>query len=164
MIFVVLGTQDKEFKRLIDIIKIFLDETNSKEDIIIQYGNTKYDYSVFDSFSNVKCFDFISPDDFDKYMIEAEVVVTHAGVGTIIHGLKKNKKLIVVPRLKKYKEHVNDHQLQITDNFAKEGYIIALEDGEKLQDALKKAKDFKPGKYVSNNEKFNDELEKIINK
>ena len=58
--------------------------------------------------------------------------------------LNKNKKLIVVPRLKKYKEHVNDHQLQITDNFAKEGYIIALEDGEKLQDALKKAKDFAP--------------------
>ena len=88
MIFVVLGTQDKEFKRLIDIIKIFLDETNSKEDIIIQYGNTKYDYSVFDSFSNVKCFDFISPDDFDKYMVEAEVVVNHAGVDSIIHGLK----------------------------------------------------------------------------
>ena len=54
--------------------------------------------------------------------------------------------------------------MQITDNFAKEGYIIALEDGEKLQDALKKAKDFTPNKYVSNNEKFNNELEKIINK
>ena len=69
-----------------------------------------------------------------------------------------------MPRLKKYKEHVNDHQLQITDNFAKEGYIIALEDGEKLQNVLKKAKDFTPKKFVSNNEKFNDELEKIINK
>ena len=142
MIYVALGTQDKEFKRLIDIVKNFLEETNSEEEIIIQYGNTKYDYSFFDNFPNVKYFDFISPDVFDKYMIEADVVVTHAGVGTIINGLKKNKKLIVVPRLKKYKEHVNDHQLQITENFAKEGYIIELKDDEKLQDALEKAKVF----------------------
>ena len=89
MIYVALGTQDKEFKRLIDIVKNFLEETNSEEEIIIQYGNTKYDYSFFDNFPNVKYFDFISPDVFDKYMIEADVVVTHAGVGTIINGLKK---------------------------------------------------------------------------
>lgn len=164
MIYVALGTQDKEFKRLIDIVKNFLEETNSEEEIIIQYGNTKYDYSFFDNFPNVKYFDFISPDVFDKYMIEADVVVTHAGVGTIINGLKKNKKLIVVPRLKKYKEHVNDHQLQITENFAKEGYIIELKDDEKLQDALEKAKVFQPNKYISNHDRFNDELEKIINK
>ena len=65
---------------------------------------------------------------------------------------------------KQYKEHVNDHQLQITENFAKEGYIIELKDDEKLQDALEKAKVFQPNKYISNHDRFNDELEKIINK
>lgn len=172
MIFVTLGTQDKEFKRLIDIILNYLKETGSDEEketktkieIVIQYGNTKYDYEVFDKYSNVKCFDFISPEDFDQYMNEAEVIITHAGVGTIINGLNKNKKLIVVPRLKKYKEHVNDHQLQITDNFAQEGYIIELGENDSLKEKIKQAKDFKPKKFVSNNKKFNYELEKIINK
>ena len=86
MIFVTLGTQDKEFKRLIDIIYKYLEDSNSDEDIIIQYGNTKYDYDVFNKYKNVKCFDFISPEDFEKYLNEADFVITHAGVGTIING------------------------------------------------------------------------------
>lgn len=163
MIFVTLGTQDKEFKRLVDIIYKYLENSNSDEKIIIQYGNTKYDYDEFKAFKNVKCFDFISPDDFEKYLNEADFVITHAGVGTIINGLNHNKKLIVVPRLKKYKEHVNDHQLQITENFAHEGYIIEYKEDDDLQDLIKKIKDFKPKKYESNNQRFNDELEKIIN-
>lgn len=163
MIFVTLGTQDKEFKRLVDIIYKYLENSNSDEKIIIQYGNTKYDYDEFKEFKNVKCFDFISPEDFEKYLNEADFVITHAGVGTIINGLNHNKKLIVVPRLKKYKEHVNDHQLQITENFAYEGYIIEYKEDDDLQDLIKKVKDFNPKKYESNNQRFNDELEKIIN-
>ena len=163
MIFVTLGTQDKEFKRLIDIIYKYLEDSNSDENIIIQYGNTKYDYDVFNTYKNVKCFDFISPEDFEKYLNEADFVITHAGVGTIINGLNHNKKLIVIPRLKKYKEHVNDHQLQITENFAYEGYILQYKEDDDLQDLIKKVKDFKPKKYESNNKQFNDELEKIIN-
>ena len=141
-----------------------MNETGSNEKIIIQYGNTKYDYDLFKSFKNIKCFDFLSPEDFDKYMNEAQIVITHAGVGTIINGLNHKKKLIVVPRLKKYKEHVNDHQLQIVDNYAEQGYIIKLDEDESLQDAIERAKDFLPKSFSSNNARFNDELEKLINK
>lgn len=98
----------------------------------------------------------------DQYMKEADVIITHAGVGTIIAGLKLHKKMIVAARLKQYKEHVNDHQLQILDTFSKAGYIIPLEDFDKLEELIKM--DFEPKEFKSNNEIFNEKLYEIINK
>lgn len=164
MIFVTLGTQDKEFSRLISIVQDYLiTSKNHDEKIVIQYGNTKVRKSMFEEFSNVELYDFLSPNKFEKFIKEADVIVTHAGVGTIIQGLNNGKKLIVVPRLKKYKEHVNDHQLQITENFSENGYIIPLYDGDNLETKIEEANgNFKPKEFHSNNEKFNDSLEKII--
>ena len=51
---------------------------------------------------------------------------------SIITGLKNNKKVIAAARLEKYGEHTNDHQLEIANEFAKEGYIICLEDFSSL--------------------------------
>ena len=62
----------------------------------------------------------------------------------------KNKKVIAVPRLKKYKEHVNDHQLDIIKSFDDAEYIIGLDSVEKLGEALKKVKDFEPNPYIKN--------------
>ena len=90
-----------------------------------------------------------------------EVIITHAGVGTIIKGLKLGKKMIVAARLKKYKEHVNDHQLQILDTFAKEEYIIPLKNFNDLPKIINI--DFTAKKFKSNNEEFNRQLENIIN-
>ena len=59
---------------------------------------------------------------------DCNILITHGGVGSIISGLKKDKKVIAVPRLEKYKEHVNDHQLQIIENFNNKKYIIGIKD------------------------------------
>ena len=103
----------------------------------------------------------MSDNEFDKYMNNARIIITHAGVGTIIKGLKLNKTMIVAARLKKYKEHVNDHQLQILDNFSKEGYIIPLHNFEDLPKLIEMK--FIPKEFKSNNKNFNDKLENIIN-
>lgn len=66
--------------------------------------------------------------------------------------------MIVVPRLAKYGEHVNDHQLQILDVFTKEGYILSMKEGNSTDlEALIKT-DFVPKKFVSNNKSFNEKL------
>lgn len=70
--------------------------------------------------------------------------------GSIIGGIKENKKVIAVARLEKYNEHVNDHQLQIVKSFNEKGYIIGLEDATLLKNAVKNIKDFIPKKYISN--------------
>ena len=150
MIFVTLGTQDKQFKRLLEAVE----KLNIDEEIIVQAGSTNF------VSEKMKIFDYMSNEKFNKYMKDARVVICHAGVGTIFSGLKLNKKMIVAARLKKYNEHVNDHQLQILNTFAKEGYIIPLEDLEQLEELIEK--DFTPKSFKSNKEKFNKKLEEKI--
>ena len=99
----------------------------------------------------MKIFDYVSKTELEKYIEKASFVITHAGVGTIFDCLKKNKKIIAVPRLSKYKEHNNDHQLQIVEEFGKEGFLIPVYEMDELEQAIQKVKTFKPNKYKSNN-------------
>ena len=112
----------------------------------------------------MKIIDYIENTEFEKLFKQADIVITHAGVGNIIYGLEQHKKMIVAARLEKYGEHVNDHQLQILQNFAENGYIIPLQDFEKLNEAIEKTKTFEPKEYNHNNENFIKQLEKEIEK
>ncbi len=158
MIFVTLGTQDKGFKRLLEAIQKQIDLGNIKEKVVVQAGCTKFESK------DMEVFDLIPFDEFDKLISQADLLITHGGVGSIITGLKNNKKVIAAARLKKYKEHTNDHQLQIIKNFAKEGYILELDDFDKLDEVLLKTKEFKPKKYESNNDKFVSIIKDYIDK
>jgi UDP-N-acetylglucosamine transferase subunit ALG13 len=66
----------------------------------------------------------------------ARVVVTHAGVGSIIVSLSNGKKPVVVPRLKQYAEAVDDHQLFFGRRFAEAGLVTFVESPDGLRDAL----------------------------
>ena len=158
MIFVTLGTQDKHFPRLLEAVE----KLNINEKIIAQTGSTDY------KSDKIEIYKFLTQDEFNKYMKEARIVITHAGVGTIIYGLTIHKTMIVAPRLKKYGEHVNDHQLQILETFSKDGYIIPLEDFSKLNEKIEEASNFKPKEFVSNNTNFvkhlDDEIIKLTTK
>ena len=95
-------------------------------------------------------------------MNNCSLLITHAGVGSILTALKKDKKVIVAARLKQYKEHTNDHQLQILTKFDEHKYIIPLYDFDKLDDAIKQVKTFKPSKYKSNTKEFINLIESKI--
>lgn len=157
LIFVTLGTQDKSFERLLKAIQKVIDYGELKnEKIIVQAGHTKFQSN------EMEIFDLVDADSFQRYINECDLLITHGGVGSITSGLKKGKKVIAAARLEKYKEHTNDHQLQIIDVFSKAGYILPLDDFEKLDDVLKQAKTFKPKKFKSNTNNFLNRLEKCI--
>ena len=156
MIFVTLGTQDKEFPRLIEEIDRLIENKTIKEEVIVQAGCTKYESK------NLKIFDLISHDEFEKLVSECSLLITHGGVGSILTGIKRGKIVIAVPRLKKYKEHESDHQIQIINEFNKKGYIIGLKGVKDLESALKKAKVFKPNEFQSNNSIFINKIEDYI--
>lgn len=146
MIFVTLGTQDKSFKRLLRAIDKEIKEGTIDDRVVVQAGHTKYESK------NMEIFDLISPEKFDELMNEADLVITHGGAGSILTAIKKDKKVIAAPRLKKYKEHTNDHQKEIIEEFAKDGYILPLYDFSMLGKMIKKSKTFKPKKFKSNTE------------
>ena len=148
MILVTLGTQDKTFVRLLEKIDQLINNGLIKDKVIVQAGFTKYNSE------NMEIFDLIPQDEFNSLMDKADIIITHGGVGNIISALEKNKKVIAVPRLAKYGEHINDHQTQIIAKFNALGYIIGLQDVEELDDAIKKVKKFKPKKFVHDNSKM----------
>ena len=130
MVFVAVGTQKQSFKRLFDLIE--KSKVLEKKEIVAQAGYTKYETS------KVTMYDFMPQEDIDKYIEKSELVICHGGVGTIFNALKHNKKILIVPRLKKYKEHKNDHQLEICKELQRCGYLLYLNDGENIDEKLKK--------------------------
>lgn len=158
MILVTLGTQDKNFVRLLEKIDQLINNGLIKDKVIVQAGFTKYNSE------NMEIFDLIPQDEFNDLMDKADIIITHGGVGNIISALEKNKKVIAVPRLAKYGEHINDHQTQIIAKFNALGYIIGLQDVDELDDAVKQIKKFKPKKFVHDNSKMLNLVNELIDK
>ena len=148
MILVMLGTQNNSFHRLLEEIDKLIMDGQIKEDVVVQAGYTKYESS------NMKIFDFISSEELENLEQQASCIITHGGVGSIIGSIEKDKKVIAVPRLKQYGEHVNDHQLDIIQSFDKLGYIIGITDVSQLGDALQQIETFEPKKYIQNTGKI----------
>ncbi len=157
MILVLLGTQKNEFNRLLQAIEKNIKEGNIKEKVIVQAGCTKFSTDL------MEVFDLIPKEDIEELKKKARIIITHGGVGSILSCVKLGKKVIAVPRLAKYNEHVNDHQRQLVEKFNKEGYIIGVENLEKLSEALNKIENFTPRKYVSNTNNFIKLIENYIN-
>ena len=109
IVFVVTGTQ-APFDRLLRIIDNWASEQD-KYSVIAQTANSEI------KFKHMTCFDFLDPDVFHNYFNYANVIIGHAGMGTIITALENEKKLIVFPRMKKYNEHRNDHQSHTAKSF-----------------------------------------------
>lgn len=156
MILITLGTQDKSFARLLKAVDKAKDEGKIKDDIVVQAGYTKY------KSKNMKVFDFVTVDKFDKLIEECDILITHGGVGSIIAGLNAKKKVIAAARLKKYGEHHNDHQKQIIKKFVKDGYIVELKNFNKVDEAIKEVKKLKYKKYKSNTENMIKLIEYFI--
>ena len=129
MIFVTIGMHTAGFDRLIKK----MDEIAGtiSEEVVIQIGHSKYIPQ------NAKYFKFVTEEELKKSCHEARVVVTH-GAMTIIDALEQGTPVIAVPRLQKYGEHINDHQLYFVQELHKAGKVAAVYDVEELKEALEK--------------------------
>ena len=156
MILVILGTQDKQFPRLLEAVDREIEKGTIKEKVVVQAGQTKYESK------NMEILDLVSAPEFDKLIDEADLIITHGGVGSILNAIKKGKRIIAAARLAKYKEHHNDHQKQIIKEFADQGYLLELRDFNKLDKMIEKSKDFKPKKFESNTNNMIKLLENYI--
>lgn len=144
MVLVLLGTQNNDFTRLLKAVQENIDNKVIEDEVVVQAGFTKFDSR------DMKIFDFIDKEKLFELIDKADFIITHGGVGSIIASLKKGKKVIVVPRQKKYGEHVNNHQLQIAKKFEHDGYVKYALDLNELGNIILEMKDFKPKKFENN--------------
>lgn len=106
MIFVTVGTHEQQFNRLIKKIDQLKKDGHIKDDVFIQTGFSDY---IPESCDWKK---FLSYEEMIQKIKDAKIVITHGGPSSFILPLQYGKTPIVVPRMKKYDEHVNDHQVE----------------------------------------------------
>ncbi len=139
IIFVSLGTHERPFLRLVKEIDKLVEEGKIKEDVFVQLGFTDYKFKS----SKIKSEKYMTQEDFDKTFRNAKIIITHGGSGNILEAISQKKPVIAVPRLSKFGEHVNDHQLQIVEEMSKNKQVIPVYEISDLLSAIKKAKKMK---------------------
>lgn len=145
MILVLLGTQNNSFHRLLEEVDKNVENGNINEEVIVQAGYTKYEPKT--KKQPIKIFSTISKKGLDDLIEQANLVISHGGVGSMVTANQKGKKVIAVPRYQKYHEHVNDHQIDTINIFAKKGYVMPVKNVEELGQALENIKSFNPTIY-----------------
>ncbi|HFU4217337.1 TPA: glycosyltransferase [Streptococcus suis] len=158
MIFVTVGTHEQPFNRLIKEIDLLKKDGVLTDEVFIQTGFSTYE-PKYCEWKNL-----LSYSEMEEYMSKADIVVTHGGPATFMDALSKGKKTIVVPRQKKYNEHVNDHQVEfvtflsekfptlevITEIHEIGGKVLSISDSDSFRSE------------ESNNYKFNKAFSVII--
>lgn len=158
MIFVILGSQKQQFNRLLEAIDKLIEEGVIQEEVFAQIGTSDYfpKYYPFEPFLDNTLF--------EEKMSSASIVITHGGTGSIVQAVKKNKKVIAVPRLKIYGEHVDDHQKQIVEAFDNLDYVVACHHIENLGKIYQSLPDQVFKSFQSSNKKVLADIENYIDR
>ena len=142
MIFVVLGTWEMPFVRPLVEIEEAVRQGLIQQPVVVQSGRTSY------ASSHLKLVPFFSKNELEQMYEQATLVICQAGVGSIMLGLRKHKKVISIARLSRLDEHIDDHQLEILDVFSKSGAVLPWNGEGDLSDVLKRAENFVSAGYA----------------
>ena len=112
-----------------------------EHEVIVQGGHNHYPSS------KMTVLGFVDKEEIQKLYERADVIITHAGAGSMIQALKNEKRTIAVPRLSKYHEHVNDHQLELASKLEALGYLLVFHEGDDMEVLFKKIQQFTPKPY-----------------
>lgn len=132
MTFVTVGNATHGFRRLLEAVEsLKANGLLGNEPVFIQSGNAP-------DFRSHYCEHrpFLSIELFQQWMDKADIIISHGGCGTLLHAVRLGKVPVVMPRRKKYGEHVNDHQLQLVQALTSEGRIIPAYEPEDLPAAI----------------------------
>jgi UDP-N-acetylglucosamine transferase subunit ALG13 len=160
MIFVTVGTHEQPFNRLVKKIDELKRDGVITEEVIIQTGFSTYEPKY------CKWSKLIPYQQMLKNVEDARIVITHGGPASFIMPLQIGKIPIVVPRRKKYDEHVNNHQVEFA-TAVKERYgnIIVVKNIKNLEKAILKYDRIVQSmstEIENNNEVFNEKLGAIV--
>lgn len=157
MIFITLGSQKFQFNRLLREVDSLIEKGMiTKKEVFAQIGYSDYIPK------NYEYKNFLDRDEFKRMMDNSNIVITHGGTGAIVGAVKKGKKVIAVPRLEEFNEHVDNHQLQIVQQFENMQFIKSVINIENLELAIREIQKIEFKKYVSNTTNIISSIENYI--
>lgn len=143
MIFLTVGTLF-EFDRLVQAVDELVGLGQIEEDVFAQIGSGQYKPH------SMKYVDILEKTKYEEIVKQSNALISHAGMGSISMAIKNGKSMLVMPRLYKYHEHVNDHQLHTARKFEQLGHVLAAYDTNELIEKIKLLKTFVPKPRVPN--------------
>lgn len=152
MIFVVLGTWEMPFVRPLREIEQAASAGVLPEPVIVQSGNTQY------ASTRLELVPFFDRQELERMYEKATLIICQAGVGSIMLGLRKHKKVIAIARLSRFAEHIDDHQLEILEVFAQIGSVLSWKGAGDLTEVLRRAESFVPAAYPFASERISSTI------
>lgn len=126
MIFVSVGTNEARFDRLLEAVATL----DASEETVVQHGPSPVRPP------GATCVDYLSFEEMTEHLRTARVSVLHAGVGSVLAALAQGVRPVVVCRLKRFGEAVDDHQLGFARRLHGEGLVELVEDLDRLSAAV----------------------------
>ena len=136
MIFVSVGHQ-MPFDRMLGLIERWSCE-HRRSDLFAQIGESDFRATHF------PCQQWLTPNEYRERLEACTGIISHAGTGTIIQGLMLGKPILVLPRLARYAETRNDHQVGTARYFESRGLLMAAYDDAGFSAALEEFERFTP--------------------
>jgi beta-1,4-N-acetylglucosaminyltransferase len=144
------------FDRLIQFIDELVESGEIIEPVVGQIGQGRYEPRRFPFHR------YLEKSSFDETLFKCSFAISHAGIGTISTAVSMDKRLIVLPRLKRYSEHVNDHQVWAAKKYAESGQVISAYSRDDLSEALRGIDHFKPKPRQANPSGIVDTIVKFV--
>lgn len=143
MIFVTVGSMFP-FDRLIRAMDEHVAAGRISGEVVAQIGSGDYEPKHF-RFER-----FMEKGPFEHLLRTADCIVSHAGIGSIATALSHDKPMLVLPRLKRHGEHVNDHQVATARKYAELGHVLVAYDEAEIAQVLSRLAEFRPAPRVVN--------------
>jgi UDP-N-acetylglucosamine transferase subunit ALG13 len=128
--FVTVGNAKQPFRRLLDAVAVHA--ALLPRPVIVQHGHNPF------AAENCQAVAFLGMEEFTEQIRRAEIVIMHAGAGSVIHAIEAGKRPIVVPRRVRYGEHVNDHQVELARALSEIDKVIVVEEPDELPGAVRR--------------------------
>lgn len=154
MIFITVGSQKFQFNRLLKEMDELSQKKKIEDCVFAQLGYSDYIPKNYDYVN------FLDRNNFIEKIEQCDILITHGGTGAIMSGLKAGKKVIAIARLSDYGEHVDDHQLQILEEFGKLDLLKVCDNISELGEIIQEIRETEFSKYKSHNREI---CESIIN-
>jgi UDP-N-acetylglucosamine transferase subunit ALG13 len=154
--FVSVGNALQPFSRLLAEVARIRDRL--PHPILVQHGHTPFHTAGCEQRA------FIAPGEYTHQMRNAQVLILHAGAGSVLHAIGAGRIPVVMPRLQRHGEHVNDHQLAFARQLAKMGRVELAEEVAHLETAVARARERAAGAVsaVSGNNALIEDLRRVF--
>ncbi len=129
--FVSVGNARQAFTRLLEEVARIYPEL--PQPVVVQHGNTPFEAH------GCEAVEFLEPARYAAQIRDARVLILHGGAGSVMHAIEAGHVPVIVPRLKRHGEHVNDHQLDFAKQLAQTGRIELVEEVGQLLGAVARA-------------------------